>query len=200
MAKQLSAEEISIFRDCFNEYDTDKGGNITVEEFARVMRKTNPNVSDEEVSKIISEVDLDGDGTINFDEFITMMTGQPYKSPELAAAAGESTEPAADGTQASIVGSVAAFRGVSNVSALLKRQRETNKIFKDAWLEIDPTLKGSLSPGEVEQVATQAGLTVTADDVEGMIDPTNGEGKITYEKFLEFVKRQEVDDIVSGYE
>ena len=229
--------------------DTDKGGNITVEEFARVMRKTNPNVSDEEVSKIISEVDLDGDGTINFDgscadptklhhiiltapppgraEFITMMTGQPYKSPEPAAAAGESTEPAADGTQASIVGSVAAFRGVSNVSALLKRQRETNKIFKDAWLEIDPTLKGSLSPGEVEQVATQAGLTVTADDVEGMIDPTNGEGKITCEhsprsfsllflplhnrtadtrnlgadeKFLEFVKRQEVDDIVSGYE
>lgn len=47
--------------------DTDKGGNITVEEFAQVMRKTNPSVSDEEVSKIISEVDLDGDGTINFD-------------------------------------------------------------------------------------------------------------------------------------
>lgn len=57
-----------------------------------------------------------------------------------------------------------------------------------------------------------------------MIDPANGEGKITCEhpatgpfhpvartiadagddladeKFLEFVKRQEVDDIVSGYE
>ena len=47
--------------------DTDKGGNITVEEFARVMRKTSPSISDEEVSKIVSEVDLDGDGTINFD-------------------------------------------------------------------------------------------------------------------------------------
>lgn len=31
------------------------------------MRKTNPAIADEEVSKIISEVDLDGDGTINFD-------------------------------------------------------------------------------------------------------------------------------------
>lgn len=31
------------------------------------MRKTNPSISDEEVSKIVSEVDLDGDGTINFD-------------------------------------------------------------------------------------------------------------------------------------
>lgn len=110
-----------------------------------------------------------------------MMTGQPYKSPEPAAAAGESPAAGTDGTQASIVGSVAAFRGVSNVSALLKRQRETNKVFKDAWLETDPTLKGSLSPGEVEQVAAKAGLAVTADDVEGMIDPANGEGKITCE-------------------
>lgn len=113
-----------------------------------------------------------------------MMTGQPYKSPEQAADTGAST--GTEGTQASIVGSVAAFRGVSNVSALLKRQRETNKVFKDAWLEIDPTLKGSLSPGEIEQVATRAGLTVTADDVKGMIDPTNGEGKITCEPSTTF--------------
>lgn len=110
-----------------------------------------------------------------------MMTGQPYKSPEPAAAAGEGTTTGTDGTQASIVGSVAAFRGVSNVSALLKRQRETNRVFKDAWLEIDPTLKGSITPGEMEQVATKAGLVVTAADVEGMIDPANGEGKITCE-------------------
>lgn len=54
--------------------DTDKGGNITVEEFGRVMRKTNPTVSDEEVSKIISEVDLDGDGTINFDGWCAGLT------------------------------------------------------------------------------------------------------------------------------
>lgn len=85
-ARALSAEEIAIFRDCFNEYvssesptarstrpdltcaqDQDHGGNISSEEFGRVMRKTSPNVSDEEVAKIIAEVDLDGDGTINFD-------------------------------------------------------------------------------------------------------------------------------------
>ncbi|KAI0011440.1 hypothetical protein F4779DRAFT_573826 [Xylariaceae sp. FL0662B] len=31
-----------------------------------------------EVQQIVKEVDLDEDGTINFNEFITMMTGQPY--------------------------------------------------------------------------------------------------------------------------
>ncbi|ROV93864.1 hypothetical protein VMCG_08770 [Cytospora schulzeri] len=178
-------------------------GNITVEEFARVMRKTNHSISDEEVSKIVSEVDLDGDGTINFDEFITMMTGQPYKSPEpgaaAAAAAGEyKTE--TDGTPSIAVSSAAAVRGVSTVSAKLQRQRLANQIFKDAWLEIDPTLKGSIPPTELKQIAAKTGLVVTDPDLEEMVDAANGnEANISYDRFLEFAKRQEVDDIVSGY-
>ena len=47
--------------------DTDKGGNISVEEFAKVMSQTpGKPPSDEEVKQIIKEVDLDGDGSINF--------------------------------------------------------------------------------------------------------------------------------------
>ncbi|KAI1174111.1 EF-hand [Nemania sp. FL0916] len=79
MARSLSPEEIQVFRDLFNSYDTDKGGNISVEEFAQVMSQSpGKPPSQEEVKKIIKEVDLDCDGTINFNEFITMMTGQPY--------------------------------------------------------------------------------------------------------------------------
>lgn len=46
------------------------------------MRKTNPSISNEEVSKIVSEVDLDGDGTINFDGKRTRAFLQPG-SPRL---------------------------------------------------------------------------------------------------------------------
>lgn len=42
-------------------------GNITVEEFARVMKASGQNPTDAEVQEIIKEVDLDGDGTINFE-------------------------------------------------------------------------------------------------------------------------------------
>jgi hypothetical protein len=42
-------------------------GNITVEEFARVMKASGQNPTDAEVQQIIKEVDLDGDGTINFE-------------------------------------------------------------------------------------------------------------------------------------
>jgi len=42
-------------------------GNITIEEFGRVMKKSGQNPSEAELAQIIREVDLDGDGTINFD-------------------------------------------------------------------------------------------------------------------------------------
>ena len=38
-----------------------------MEEFARVMKESGQNPTDAEVQQIIKEVDLDGDGTINFD-------------------------------------------------------------------------------------------------------------------------------------
>nr|KAF3016469.1 phosphorylase kinase, delta [Neopestalotiopsis sp. 37M] len=93
MARQLSPEEIQVFKDLFDSYDPDKDGSITVEEFAKVMSQSpGQPPSEEEVKKIIKEVDLDGDGTINFNEFITMMTGQPYPPP----AGAEAATPAAE--------------------------------------------------------------------------------------------------------
>jgi Ca2+-binding EF-hand superfamily protein len=59
----------------FNQ-DTDKGGNITVEEFGRVMKQSGQNPSEEELAQIIKEVDIDGDGTINFD-------GRSFSHPNL---------------------------------------------------------------------------------------------------------------------
>ncbi|KAI5927514.1 calmodulin [Camillea tinctor] len=82
MARVLSSEEIQVFKELFDSYDTDKGGNISVEEFAKVMSQSPGKPPTEaEVAQIVKEVDLDGDGTINFNEFITMMTGQPYPAP-----------------------------------------------------------------------------------------------------------------------
>ncbi|KAL7619846.1 hypothetical protein AAE478_010391 [Parahypoxylon ruwenzoriense] len=67
MARALSKEEIQVFKDLFDSYDTDKGGNISVEEFAKVMSQSpGKPPSKDEVQQIIKEVDLDGDGTINF--------------------------------------------------------------------------------------------------------------------------------------
>ncbi|KAI3320479.1 EF-hand [Xylariaceae sp. AK1471] len=103
MARPLSNEEIQVFRDLFDSYDTDKGGNISVEEFAQVMSQSpGKPPSKAEVEQIVREVDLDGDGTINFNEFITMMTGQKYppeqNQEEEYASAWKKYEPSLNGS------------------------------------------------------------------------------------------------------
>jgi len=71
---ELSQEEIDIYRQAFETFDTDKTGDITVSELAAVFRSLGQNPSETELQDIISEVDTDRDGTISFSEFISMMT------------------------------------------------------------------------------------------------------------------------------
>lgn len=47
------------------------------------MRSLGQNPTDEELEAIIKDADIDGDGTIDFDEFIEMMTSQEEKDSTL---------------------------------------------------------------------------------------------------------------------
>ncbi|KUJ23652.1 CaM, calmodulin [Mollisia scopiformis] len=163
MARYLSEEEIAILKHEFDQYDADKGGNITIEEFGRVMKKSGQNPTDEELAQIIKEVDLDGDGTINFDEFIAMMTGRTRAPPQKE----EECDPEAD--------------------------------YKSAWKEFDPSLHGSISASQFRQMMAGLGEKVTDVEVDEIINSVDGEDKISYHEFSEFMKRKQVDDIVGGY-
>lgn len=125
-------------------------------------------------------------------EFITMMTGQPYKSPEPAgeqaqtkatevpAVAEEGTHPP-EPNPASPSFSAAA-RGLSTLSARLQRQRQANQVYKDAWAAIDPSLKGSIAPdaADLAGVAAAAGLDpLTDEDVRELVDPEDERGGVT---------------------
>ena len=55
-------------------FDNDKSGSITSEEVKRVLMPANILEDDMELwDKILSEVDINGDGEIDFDEFSIMM-------------------------------------------------------------------------------------------------------------------------------
>ncbi|CAL9079391.1 unnamed protein product [Musa textilis] len=56
----------------FESFDKDKSGYITVEELEQALKKYN--MGDEKtIKEILAEVDIDKDGRINYDEFVTMM-------------------------------------------------------------------------------------------------------------------------------
>jgi len=54
-------------------YFTDGDGTITTKELGTVMRSLGQNPTEAELQDMINEVDADGNGTIDFPEFLTMM-------------------------------------------------------------------------------------------------------------------------------
>uniref|UniRef100_H3BH85 Troponin C, skeletal muscle n=1 Tax=Latimeria chalumnae TaxID=7897 RepID=H3BH85_LATCH len=72
----LSEELISEFKAAFDMFDADGGGDISTKELGTVMKILGQNPSREELDAIIEEVDEDGSGTIDFEEFLVMMVRQ----------------------------------------------------------------------------------------------------------------------------
>ncbi|KAK4258029.1 hypothetical protein QN277_007540 [Acacia crassicarpa] len=73
MAEIPSEEQIVEFKEAFCLCDKDGDGCITVEELETVIRSLDQNPTKEEIQDMISEVDADGNGTIEFAEFLNLM-------------------------------------------------------------------------------------------------------------------------------
>lgn len=51
-------------------------GYITTKVLKEILREIDATLSEDNLEQIIEEVDEDGSGTVDFDEFMTMMTGE----------------------------------------------------------------------------------------------------------------------------
>merc|ERR1712014_506132 len=72
----LTEEQIEEIREAFNLFDADASGAIDVRELKAAMRALGFEVKKEELKKMISDIDNDGNGSIEFAEFLEMMTGK----------------------------------------------------------------------------------------------------------------------------
>ncbi|KAI5684373.1 hypothetical protein M9H77_05601 [Catharanthus roseus] len=70
LGKEGNDKEI---RDAFDLYDKDKNGKISASELHSVLKSLGEKCSLKDCRKMISSVDVDGDGCVNFEEFKKMM-------------------------------------------------------------------------------------------------------------------------------
>lgn len=71
---KLSPEQLQEFEEAFFLFDKNGDGTVTCEELGVVLRTMGLNPTEEEVNDMINEVDGDGSGAIDFEEFVELMS------------------------------------------------------------------------------------------------------------------------------
>ncbi|XP_055297240.1 calmodulin-like isoform X2 [Sitodiplosis mosellana] len=70
----LTEEQVAEFKEAFMLFDKDEDGTITMAELGVVMRSLGQRPSENELRNMVNEVDINGNGTIEFNEFLLMMS------------------------------------------------------------------------------------------------------------------------------
>ncbi len=71
---RLTDEERAEFKEIFDLVDEDKGGTISRNELKKLMETLRLHPTEEELTAMMKEVDQDGSGDIDFEEFVTVMS------------------------------------------------------------------------------------------------------------------------------
>ena len=69
----LPRAQVQEFKEAFDIFDVDGGGTITAEELGEVMKSLGQKPTRAQLEAMVREIDADGDGAIDFPEFLTMM-------------------------------------------------------------------------------------------------------------------------------
>ncbi|KAF0910318.1 hypothetical protein E2562_001498 [Oryza meyeriana var. granulata] len=73
MADRLTAEQIEQLKEVFALFDKNNDGIVTSQELGEVLSSLGQNHTEAELQNMIREVDADGNGVIDFHEFLNLM-------------------------------------------------------------------------------------------------------------------------------
>ena len=72
----LTADEVLEIKEAFDLFDTDGSGHISTDELKQALRNLGIDARNQTLSNMMNDLDKNSDNTIDFDEFIDMMTAK----------------------------------------------------------------------------------------------------------------------------
>ena len=72
----LSVDEVEEIKEAFDIFDADASGEISISELIGSMKSLGFDTKNPAIYKMIAEMDADGNGVIDFEEFLDMMTAR----------------------------------------------------------------------------------------------------------------------------
>ena len=72
----LSAEDVDEIKEAFDIFDIEQNGAIPISELVNAMKSLGFDTKNPAIFKMVAEMDADGSGQIDFDEFLDMMTAR----------------------------------------------------------------------------------------------------------------------------
>lgn len=76
MVEHIPEDQLAEFKEAFSLFDKDNNGKISASELGEVLQSLGQKPTQQELQDMIHEVDLDGNGTIDFQEFVQLMNRQ----------------------------------------------------------------------------------------------------------------------------
>lgn len=80
--RSLTEEQVINYKEVFDAFDSDKNGFITKLELQSLLEKFYRDVSQSDAEKLISKIDRNDDGMLDFEEFLTLMASFDDDSEE----------------------------------------------------------------------------------------------------------------------
>ncbi|KAH9687930.1 calmodulin [Citrus sinensis] len=172
MGDVLPEDQIAEFQEAFCMLDGDGDGCITIEELAVAIKSLDQNPTEEELRNMISEVDVNGNGTIEFGEFLNLMA-RKMKLRHMI-----------DEVDANGNGTIE-FEEFLDLMAKKMRETKAQEEMKEAFKVFDKNRDGFISPNELRHVMLNLGEKVTDEELEQMVKDADldGDGQINYEEF-----------------
>ncbi len=144
----------------------------------------------EEIKKMISDIDKDGNGTIDFQEFLDMMTAKMVRRPPFAPERPALSVPSPLPSRLTH-SRPPSFPVPPTAPSPSQSEKDSKEEILKAFRLFDDDEKGKISFRNLKRVAKELGETMTDEELAEMIEEADrdGDGEISEEEFMRVMRK-----------